>query len=121
MLAIILLLCLGCALQPKMIEINRSYDQREMTVGVGEVLELSLPENPTTGFRWDFTVKPEPAFTIVRDEFEPMMSSPGKGGTHHWQFKAVLSGSGAIKLEYRRPWEKDAPAAQTFGLTVRVR
>lgn len=113
--------CLAYARHPKMLEVDRSYDGREVTLGVGEVVALSLAENPTTGFRWDFAVKPEPACTLVKSTFERATGSPGKGGTHRWRFQAVHPGSGEIELEYRRPWEKETPPSQTFKLTVRVR
>ena len=120
-LMVVCLWCVAYARNPKMIEVDRTYDRREVTLEVGEVLELSLAENPTTGFRWGFAVKPEPACTIVKSIFEPAVGSPGKGGTHRWQFQAVRHGNGQIELEYRRPWEKATPASQTFKLTIRVR
>lgn len=114
------LLCLVDAQHTKMIEVDRSYDGSEVTLGVGDVVVLSLAENPTTGFRWDFAAKPEPACMLVKSTFEPATGSPGKGGTHHWRFQAVRPGSGKIELEYRRRWEKGTPPSQTFKLSVRV-
>lgn len=113
--------CLAYARYPKMIEVDKSFDGRELTLGVGDVVALSLAENPTTGFRWDFAVKPEPAFTLVKSTFEPAKGPPGKGGTHRWQFQAVRPGSAEIELEYRRPWEKETPPNRKFKLTFRVR
>jgi inhibitor of cysteine peptidase len=109
------------ARHPKMIRVDRSYNGREVTLAVGEVVEISLAENPTTGFRWDLEVKPEPACTLVNSTFEPATGPPGKGGTHRWQFRAARSGTGEILLEYRRPWERNTPPGQTFKLSLRVR
>jgi inhibitor of cysteine peptidase len=113
--------CVGYARDSKIMQVDKTYDGREVTLAIGEVLELSLAENPTTGFRWGFAVKPEPVCTIVKSVFESATVPPGKGGTHHWQFQAVHPGSGTIELQYRRPWEKEAPASRTFKLTVHVR
>jgi inhibitor of cysteine peptidase len=113
--------CPAYARQPKMIQVDRSYNGRQVTLAVGEVVEISLAENPTTGFRWDLKVKPEPACTLLKSTFEPATGPPGKGGTHRWQFQAVRSGSGEIVLVYRRPWEQNTPPGQTFRLSVRVR
>ena len=104
-----------------MVEIDKSYDGREVTLSVGDVAELTLAENPTTGYRWAFAAKPEPACKIVSDTFEPGTSAPGAGGTHRWQFQAVSSGSGTVEMQYRRSWEKDAAAGQTFKLNIRVK
>src|SRR5262245_45602030 len=99
----------GCAKHPKMIEADKSYDGRTLTFHVGDTLNLSLAENPTTGFRWDLKTKPEPQFEAVTDTFENSGGSPGAGGTHHWQWKATRTGAATIRLEYRRPWETNAP------------
>jgi inhibitor of cysteine peptidase len=104
-----------------LVAIDRSYDGREVELGIGDVAELSLAENPTTGYRWSFTTQPAPACKIVSDTFEPGRDAPGAGGTHRWQFKAVSSGTGSIALQYRRAWEKDLSSGQTFKLTIRVR
>ena len=123
-------LCLGFAFSlwsplyarhPKMIQVDRSDNGREVTIAVGEIVEISLAENPTTGFRWDLEVKPDPACTLVRSAFEPATGPPGKGGTRRWRFRAVRSGTGEVVLEYRRPWERDAPPRRTFKLSLRVR
>jgi predicted secreted protein len=113
--------CIGCARGAKMVEIDRSYDGREVELGVGDVVKLNLAENPTTGYRWAFTAQPEPACKIVSDTFESGRDAPGAGGTHRWQFQAVSSGTGSVELQYRRAWEKDSSAGQTFKLTIRVR
>jgi inhibitor of cysteine peptidase len=104
-----------------MMKIDRSYNEREVTLDMGEVVEISLAENPTTGFRWELRVKPEPACSLVKSWFEPAAGPPGKGGTHRWQFQAVRPGSAEIKLEYRRPWEQETCPGQTFKLRVQVR
>jgi inhibitor of cysteine peptidase len=120
LLVVFALWCPAYAQHKKMIEVDGSYDGREVTLGVGDTMVLSLDENPTTGFRWDFAAKPEPAFTLVKSTFEPATSSPGKGGIHRWRFQAVHSGSGKIELEYRRRWEKGTPPSRTFKMSVRV-
>lgn len=115
------LCCPLYARQPKMIQVDRSHNEREVTLAIGEVVEISLAENRTTGFRWELRVKPEPPCALIKSWFEPATGPPGKGGTHRWQFQAVSSGTGEIKLEYRRPWEQGKPPGQTFKLSVRVR
>jgi len=111
----------GCGRRAKMVEIDKSYDGREVALNIGDTAELSLGENPTTGYRWTFTSKPEPACKVVNDSFDPGGSAPGAGGTHRWKLEAVSSGTGAVELQYLRPWEKDAAAGQTFKLNIRVR
>lgn len=103
-----------------MIEADKSYDGRTLTLHAGDTLSLSLAENPTTGFRWDLKTKPEPQFETVTDTFEGSGGSPGAGGTHRWQWKAMRTGAATIRLEYRRPWETNAPPGQVFSLNLQV-
>jgi predicted secreted protein len=92
----------------------------EVALAVGEVVELSLPENRTTGFHWELKAKGRLVCELVKDEFEPAIGPPGKGGVHRWQFQAVRAGSGEIQLQYRRHWEENAAPARTYQVSVRV-
>ena len=102
-------------------QIAQDDNGREVTLAVGEAVELSLPENRTTGFHWELKAKGGPVCELVEDEFEPATGPPGKGGVHRWQFRAVRAGSGEIELQYRRHWEENAAPARTYQVSVRVR
>src|SRR5262249_53710238 len=102
--------CAGCGRRTMMVELDKSYDGREVALNVGDTAELTLGENPTTGYRWAFTTKPEPACKMVGDSFEPGGNAPGAGGKHRWKFEAVSSGNASVEMEYRRSWEKSAAA-----------
>jgi len=103
-----------------MLQIAQDDNGREVPLAVGEVVELSLPENRTTGFHWELKAKGGPVFELVKDEFEPAKGPPGQGGVHRWQFKAVRAGSGEIQLQYRRHWEQNAAPARNYRVSVRV-
>ena len=45
----------------------------------------------------------------------------GAGGNETFRFTASAAGTTTLSLEYRRPWETDQPAAQTYTLQVVVR
>lgn len=94
---------------------------REIEIHIGEVFEITLPENPTTGFRWSFEARGEPFCSLLDDHFEPAPQNlPGRGGCHYWHFKAVQVGSGNITLAYRRSWEQTGMSARRFTLHVHV-
>jgi inhibitor of cysteine peptidase len=120
-----LLLCVcssGCSRSSLVIEADKSYDGRTVNLRVGDGVKLSLEENPTTGYRWEFLARPEPACVIVSDAYDPNASGlAGSGGVHHWDFRAVDKGTCAVSLDYRRPWEKDAAPARTFKMTFVVK
>jgi predicted secreted protein len=87
----------------------RSFrDQTEVVVEVGEVFEIVLAGNFTTGYRWDLTQRPD-AISLISDEMRAGGEAPGSAGTQHLQFKAESGGRYSLEFSYRRPWE-DASA-----------
>ena len=122
----ILLLCIcnaGCSRSSLLINADKSYDGRTVNLRVGDGVKLSLEENPTTGYRWEFLTRPEPVCVIVGDAYDANSSGGkmGSGGVHNWDFRAVDKGTSTVSLAYRRPWEKDAAPAQTFKMTLVVK
>lgn len=88
----------------------------------GSEIVIQLPANPTTGYSWASTANPAP---LVFEKSQYLADSrnegvAGSGGTQLFQFAADVSGSAKITLEYRRSWEKDAPPAKTFSVTINV-
>jgi inhibitor of cysteine peptidase len=74
-----------------------------LDVRVGAIVVVTLPENPTTGFRWQYTVN-ENIVEIVNDNYVgPEDSIPGMGGTR--VLKLRVAGSGEFAMDYAQPWE----------------
>ncbi|MGO8919873.1 MAG: protease inhibitor I42 family protein [Stellaceae bacterium] len=103
-----------------MIYIDESFLDQTVRLPVGQVMELRLKENPTTGFRWSFAADSAPSCTVLCDVFVPRGNPPGAGGEHTWQIKAVREGTCDLRLVYRRSFEPSAEAAQSFTLHVQV-
>ncbi len=98
-------------------------DGESVRVGVGQVLEVALPSNPTTGYSWQVAEVPafltqsgEPVFEAREDD-----DVVGAGGTEILRFEVTGAGVGVLLLEYRRPWEADVPAEETFALDITAR
>jgi inhibitor of cysteine peptidase len=91
-----------------------------MDLAVGETLEVCLPENRTTGFKWILESSVERACSLVSDHVEPghLAGQPGK---RCWHFRAEHAGSEHIRMSYQRPWEEKKAPARTFTLGIRVR
>jgi inhibitor of cysteine peptidase len=89
-------------------------------VALGEPFEISLPENPTTGFRWQMAAAGEPACILVEDHFTPGRA-PGGQGIHCWRFQAAQTGEANIRMLLQRQWVPTAEAARSFALRVRVK
>jgi inhibitor of cysteine peptidase len=104
-----------------MVPIDEASAGRTIDIGVGEVIELRLKENPTTGFRWQVSQDPGPACRIAEDHAEPVPAGPpGQGTTHVWRIEAVQPGVCDLALTYGRQWEASAPANR-FDVHIAVK
>jgi inhibitor of cysteine peptidase len=89
-----------------------------LTAVAGRKIEIRLAGNPTTGYSWAVAeLTPGPVAQVGKVEYtadKKPAGIVGAGGTNVLVFVGVAPGKANLKLEYRRPWEKDAPAAKTF-------
>ena len=85
----------------------------------GETFEISLPENPSTGFRWKITADGEPVAKMTGEDFHPSAAVGGQG-TRCWRFRAVQPGEVEIGMVLQRSWEAPAEQARSFTLRVEV-
>ncbi len=109
----------------KPIALDKSASGRTVTPALGQQVVISLKGNPTTGYSWSCAkIEGDAAVAVgkikyVRDQAKPGMV--GVGGVFVATFKAAKIGKSKITLEYKRPWEKNKPPAETFTLTVEVK
>ena len=101
-----------------MLTVDQKDNNTQVVLIIGQELQILLPENPTTGFRWQMSPAGEPVLELLDDKFDSPASGVGTGGIRHWRFKATVKGSADIEMVYRRVWEQDQ--SQTFRLAVRV-
>src|SRR5579863_1204607 len=121
-LALLSLCCAGCFRSSLLVNADKSYDGRTINLRIGDGVKLSLEENLTTGYRWEFLSRPEPACVIVMDDYVANANGlAGSGGVHNWDIRAVDKGTCAVGLIYHRAWEKDTAPAQKFALTMVVK
>jgi inhibitor of cysteine peptidase len=92
----------------------------EISLRTGDVVELRLQENPTTGYKWHFKAQGYPVYAVVAENYIAGGAAPGAGGTRHWQIRAIAAGTAQIELIHARHWETEAPPAQTFTMTIRA-
>lgn len=95
---------------------------REFTLDRGDALEISLPATSGTGYTW----QAEPvAGALVKQVGEPAFAldsaMPGASGHQVFHFSIDASGTGALEIQYLRPWEKGAKPAKVFRIMLIVR
>jgi inhibitor of cysteine peptidase len=99
-----------------MTRVGLAGDNTAVTVARGDNLEVVLPQNASTGYRWE--IDPSVGLAVVDDRLEPPASGrPGAGGQR--VFVLRVDEPGVVQARLRRPWEPADSAARTY--TVRVR
>jgi inhibitor of cysteine peptidase len=101
-----------------MIQINEESNGTRMDLPIGETLELCLPENRTTGYKWVLESSSD-VCVLLNNSFQPGHAT-GEPGKRCWQFRAERAGSGAIELTYRRTWSEEKAASRAFRLALEV-
>jgi len=111
--------------EAEQIDLDASYDGREIEVTAGDLLVITLESNPTTGFGWQLSEPlDEGLLVLIENRYEPGenvgLGMVGTGGSEVWTFKALATGETKISMEYSRPWEGGEKAVQTFEITVTI-
>ena len=104
----------------KVIELKIQDNGRRLTLPVEQTIRITLAENPTTGYRWQFLENGAPVLRLTRDSFQRGSSSAvGAGGNRILEFVADAAGTASLRLGYARASD---PASQKneFALTVQV-
>ncbi|MEN3309606.1 MAG: inhibitor of cysteine peptidase [Micromonosporaceae bacterium] len=93
-------------------------DGEAVTVAPGGLLEIALPENATTGYRWELDPLPAGA-AVVGDRVEaPDTRAAGAAGLRVFAIRPGHGGTVSARL--RRSWETVEPV-RTFSVRVRPR
>src|SRR5438105_9627169 len=91
------------------LSLSTADDGSRRSVDVGDRVTVSLPENPTTGYRWQVEVD-DAVLRLVDDRFEAPTPARGAGGRRVLVFDAAGAGSTTLRLENRRSWGSDPPS-----------
>ena len=89
----------------------------------GQNLILTLPSNPTTGYRWSIQ---DSAGGVLRSLSPEVYSNPedaglvGSAGQSTWRFQTFAAGNGRLRLTYSQPWAPEVPAVKTFDCVISV-
>ena len=92
----------------------------EHALGVGQEVVLRLPENRTTGYRWELAV-PE-GVAVEDDGYEAAPpGAPGAGGTRRFRLRPTAAGTHRVTAGLRRSWEAaSGPAAGDLEFSLRT-
>ncbi|MBK5301438.1 MULTISPECIES: protease inhibitor I42 family protein [Gammaproteobacteria] len=113
----------ACATQSKQNVTVEKQSECPVQLNNGQNLILTLPSNPTTGYRWAIQ---DSAGGVLRALSPEVYSNPedagivGSAGISTWRFQAFASGTGRLRLTYSLPWAPEVPAVKTFDCAIAV-
>lgn len=102
---------------PKTVNITESSNGTTLSLHIGDQVRISLLENPSTGYQWNFSI---PAgFSVIEDQYSAPDGNGmvGQAGTHTFLLKANQKGTFPLSWIYKRSWEttaSDQPFVVTF-------
>lgn len=114
----------ACAQQPTQPVALDAESECPTRLQVGQTLTLSLPSNPSTGYRWRVE---NPAANVLQSLGPEVYSAPeeenvvGSAGVSTWRYQASSTGDGQLVLVYQQPWAADVAPVQTFDCRIVVR
>lgn len=102
------------------IRLDERDNGSRIEAGIGNRLEVLLPETATTGYRWEVD---DPGDAIVVESSEPVAGGelrPGAAGQRRVVLRAARLGSARLSLRLRRSWDPPDKAEATYGVDVQV-
>ena len=83
---------------------------------------LRLEANRSAGYRWSLAESGDGGLEQVGEPFYASEKAvPGAAVRNTGRSGATQAGSKELRFEYRRPWERDKPAAKGLSYTIDVR
>jgi inhibitor of cysteine peptidase len=93
---------------------------KSISLAMGEMLTLSLTENPTTGYRWQLDSPKGGVLRIADDKFQPVGGQVGGSGIRTLSLVAAEKGSYRLSLSLKRAWETPESGIEEFTLQLNV-
>ncbi|WP_287028542.1 protease inhibitor I42 family protein [Pseudomonas sp. UBA6310] len=111
----------GCAGKPPAtvtLEESQASRCHPLKLYQGQTLVLSLPSDPTSGYRWQLL---DAAPAVLRSLGPEVYANPedsgdlvGSGGESTWRFQVANAGDALLALRYQQAWDADGAPARTF-------
>ena len=103
---------------------NHSVINRDVTLAVGNTLEVSLAANHSTPYRWTDPTQIADPTVVQQTSHQYVAPNPppnvvGAPGTEVWEFKALKAGTTAIATDYTMSTDPTHPGC-TFRANITV-
>lgn len=118
----ILMLIALTACEQDIVYLSEQDSNRYIALSIGQTAVITLAENPTTGYSWEFKIEPEEQNVVgnIKEKYIHQKTKLiGAGGIKEFSFRIKNSGKVNIDGYYRRPWEKaDNKNEQSVHYTI---
>lgn len=106
----VLMLIVLMACKQDIVYLSEQDSNRDILLSIGQIAVITLAENPTTGYRWEFKIVPENQEILgnVKEKYIRQQTKLiGAGGIKEFSFRVKNAGKAEIFGYYRRAWEND--------------
>jgi inhibitor of cysteine peptidase len=114
------LLLSACGGGGAVIQVTQKDSGSTVDAVVGDTIDVTLPENPSTGYSWKLQLSG--GLNLIEDSYNKGDESGGLvgvPGTHNWQIEATEAGEQTITGEYRQA-ENPNDNPEYFSLKISV-
>jgi len=120
---LIIFFLIGCttinnSINEPILEVNKNYHGKEIYLKNGEIFEIQLEENPSTGYEWHFFQLDKALLDIISIKKQPKSKFIGAPVISIWKIKALKSGESKIIMKYYRDWEGIEKAVDNFEVKI---
>lgn len=98
------------------LRVDASGNGGSVTVSSTDNVEVVLPEQAGTGYRWELEPLPD-GVTLIEDRVEPGML-PGAGGLRIFTLATELADEARVRAKLRRGWEPPEQAVDWFAIRL---
>jgi inhibitor of cysteine peptidase len=86
---------------------------------VGDTVVVRIPDNPTTGYRWDVASSDPRAVDIERATWDAAAERSIGGGAHRViTIRVVAPGSSTVALRCWRPWAGESSVVERMSIVI---
>ncbi|MFH0930015.1 MAG: protease inhibitor I42 family protein [Candidatus Moraniibacteriota bacterium] len=103
--------------------ITKQDNGKEISLKAGEIIQIELEENGSTGYVWQIDNLDKTYFELVAEETrktETENNLVGAPVVGVWKIKALKKGSSSVKMDYFRSWEGRESAVDHFAVDLEI-
>jgi inhibitor of cysteine peptidase len=100
------------------ITVTERDDGGRIQARVGDLIELRLPENASTGYRWTLDHLDARLFELGDTGADYPDKRIGSGGEVNFRITVVAAGNATLALKCWRSWEGDGGVLKRFAVEV---